>query len=407
MKRRHFLQAGLGLACLYPGMRQVWALQSALPARRKLVVVMLRGAVDGISLVVPYGDAEYYRVRESIALGRPGTEGGVLDLDGYFGLHPALAPLLPFWQSRQLAFVQASGSPDPTRSHFDAQDYMESATPGVKATQDGWMNRLLGVLPGDGSPTQGVCVGAVMPRIFSGAANVANMASGDAAGRPVELDKPALNEAFAHLYGNDKKMSEVYQQGIQAHQSVMRALEEDMRMADGGAPVPKGFPGDAVRLASLLRKNAGTQLAFVALGGWDTHVNQGAAKGALANNLAPLAEGLARLAQGLGPLLQDTQILVMSEFGRTIRQNGTGGTDHGHGNVMLLLGGEVQGGKIHGDWQGLGGEQLYEGRDLPVTTDFRSVLAQVLERHLQLPDRQLVQVIPDAPHGLKALKLFI
>jgi len=178
---------------------------------------------------------------------------------------------------------------------------------------------------------------------------------------------------------------------------VMAAAINEMQAADGGAPLPNGFPDDAARLANLMRNDPKMQLAFVALGGWDTHANQGAGKGQLANRLEPLGQGLAVLAQRLGPMFDDTLVVVMSEFGRTARENGNGGTDHGHGNVMWLLGGGVKGGKVYGDWRGVADDALNEGRDLPVTTDFRSVLAQVAERHLRLSDRQLVQVFPDMP----------
>jgi uncharacterized protein (DUF1501 family) len=406
MDRRRFLHASLGAAGLLSAPMSGWAQQSALPNSRKLVVVILRGAVDGLNVVVPHADAGYYHARDSIALGRPGGDGGVLDLDGYFGLHPALAPLLPLWHEGQLAFVHASGSPDPTRSHFDAQDYLESATPGRKATPDGWLNRLLAVLPGQASPTRGICIGPVLARIFSGRMDVANVANGDAASRPDALDRPAVGDAFRRLYEHDKVLGKAFQEGRDAHHDVMNALADERHMADGGAPSPKGFPADARHLSMLLRRDENTQLAFVALGGWDTHVNEGAAKGTLANNLVPLAEGLAALAQGLGPQLSDTQIVVVSEFGRTVRQNGTGGTDHGHGNVMWVIGGGVRGGKVHGDWRGLAQDQLYEGRDLPVTTDFRTVLAQVLERHLRLPDRDLARVLPDLPKPVTSLRLF-
>lgn len=406
MDRRHFLQLGLAGASLLPLSRTAWAIQGQAPTQRKLIVIMLRGAVDGLSVLVPHGEAEYYHARDSIALARPGTEGGALDLDGYFGLHPALAPLLPLWQARQLAFVPASGSPDATRSHFDAQDYLESATPGRKSTPDGWMNRLLANLPGATTPTRGLSIGPVLPRILSGPISVATMASGEAAGRPGLVDQPKISAAFAQLYAQDARMNRHFREGQDTRQEVMGMLAQDMSMADGGALPAKGFPGDAARLATLLRRDPKIQLAFLALGGWDTHINQGNAQGALANNLAPLAQGLAELTQNLGPQLADTCILVMSEFGRTVKQNGTGGTDHGHGNVMWLLGGTLAGGKIHGDWRGLANNTLYEGRDVPVTTDFRSVLAQILAQHLRLPDAQLSRVLPDEPSRAAALKLF-
>jgi uncharacterized protein (DUF1501 family) len=189
----------------------------------------------------------------------------------------------------------------------------------------------------------------------------------------------------------------MYQDGRTAHKEVMAASMAETVAADGGAPLPNGFPDDAARLATLMRNDPNVQLAFFALGGWDTHANQGAGTGQLANRLAPLGQGLALLAQRLGPMFDDTTIVVMSEFGRTARENGNGGTDHGHGNVMWVLGGGVAGGKVLGDWRGVGNDQLNEARDLPVTTDFRVVLANIAERHLRLGDSQLVKVFPSLP----------
>ncbi len=407
MQRRDFLNSlALGAGLVLPLGAHAWAATAAVPTRQKLVVVMLRGAVDGMNVVAPVGDPNYRVLRPTIGLEAAGAEGGVLDLDGYFGLHPALAPLMPYWERKQLAFVHASGSPDATRSHFDAQDYMESATPGRKNTPDGWLNRLVASLPGASTPSRLLSVGPVMPRAVSGPAAAMNLPNGAAATRADLLDRPAMASAFDALYAGHERFGRAYQDGRNAHREVMEAsMKNEMMAADGGAPLPNGFPDDAARLATLMRNDARFQLAFVALGGWDTHANQGAASGQLANRLAPLGQGLAVLAQRLGPMFEDTTIVVMSEFGRTARQNGNGGTDHGHGNAMWLLGGQVAGGKVHGDWRGVGDAALNEGRDLPVTTDFRSVLAQVGERHLRLTDKQLSMVFPGMPQRGPAFQL--
>jgi uncharacterized protein (DUF1501 family) len=403
MQRRHILSQALPLAAGWSVGYAAWAADAggSTPPPR-LVVVFLRGAVDGLSVVAPHADPAYQRARPGIALGSPGAEGGALALGGPWGLHPALAPLLPLWQSQRLAFVHAAGSPDATRSHFDAQDFMESGTPGRKSTADGWMNRLLGVLPAPGgelpSLTRAVSIGTVLPRIYAGPQTVANLASGAAATRPLPLDRPRVAQAFDALYQGDDVLSRTYQEAQQARREVMASItpsvEAEMQAANNGAPLPDGFPGDAARLATLMRNDPRVQLAFMALGGWDTHANQGAATGQLANRLAPLGQGLATLAERLGPALEQTVIVVMSEFGRTVRQNGNGGTDHGHGNVMWLLGGPVAGGKVHGDWPGLDDVALHEGRDLAITTDFRQVLAGIAEKHLRLPDARLGQVFP-------------
>ena len=404
MKRRDFLQSAAAAgAVLLPFGRQAWAasLPEGGPTKNKMIVVMMRGAVDGLSVVAPYADANYYRLRPAIAVPRPGQENGALDLDGYFGLNPALSSLQPLWQGGKLAFVHASGSPDPTRSHFDAQDYLESGTPGRKATEDGWMNRLLGGLPGPVTPTRAVAVGPLMPRILSGHVEASNIASGAAGSRATALDRPQVGDAFDKLYSGNDKYSKAYQQSQQTHQEVMISLDQEMQAANGGAPLPNGFPDDTSRLATLMRKDPNIQLAFLAVGGWDTHANQGTVKGQLANRLNPLGVGLANLAQQLGPMFDDTTIVVMSEFGRTAKQNGNNGTDHGHGNVMWVLGGKVNGGKVYADWQGMEESRLHEGRDLPVTTDFRQVLAQIAERHLRLPDAKLEHVFPDFPGNLR------
>jgi uncharacterized protein (DUF1501 family) len=408
MQRRHLLQLGaLGSALWLPVGRGAWAAVGAGPsaAQPRLVVVFLRGAVDGLSVVVPHADPHYRRLRSRIVLPPPGADGGVLPLDAAFGLHPALAPLMPLWQSGRLAFVHASGSPDPTRSHFDAQDYMESGTPGRKTTPDGWMNRLLGLTPADGAtlaaPTRAVSVGPVLPRIYAGPRMVANIAAGAAATRPGVLDRPRVASAFDQLYAGDDKLSRAYRESQQAHREVMAsmsgngdALAREMQAANNGAPLPNGFPEDAARLAQLMRKDAHVQFAFMALGGWDTHANQGAATGQLASRLAPLGQGLAQFAAQLGPVWDETVVAVISEFGRTAHENGNGGTDHGHGNVMWLLGGPVAGGRVFGRWPGLEDAALHEGRDLAVTTDFRDVLAEIAERHLRMRDAGLAALFP-------------
>ena len=408
MQRRQFLNAcAAGAGLLLPLGPHAWAATlapgSGSPTARKLIVVMLRGAVDGMNVVAPVADAEYARLRPNIALAKPGAEEGALNLDGYFGLHPALAPLLPLWEQKKLAFVHASGSPDASRSHFDAQDYMESGTPGVKSTQDGWMNRLLGTLPGATTPTRALGIGPVMPRILSGALPATNLANGPAGTRATPLDRPQIANAFDQLFAGNERFGKTYMDGRKAHEEVMAAansgMMSEMQAADNGAPLPNGFPDDAGRLATLMRNNPNIQLAFIALGGWDTHANQGAGSGQLASRLQPVGQGLATLAQRLGPLFDDTVIVVMSEFGRTARENGNRGTDHGHGNAMWLLGGKVQGGQVAGEWKGLADAQLNDGRDLPVTTDFRHVLAHVAERHLRLDASALARTFPNLPAG--------
>jgi uncharacterized protein (DUF1501 family) len=364
---------------------------------KRLVVILLRGAVDGLNVVIPYGDKAYAEARPTIAIAKPGGEGGALPLDGYFGLNPALGALAPLWHDKCLAFIHAAGSPDPTRSHFDAQLFIENGTPGRKWTEDGWMNRLLAELPGLHGPTGAVSIGATLPQILRGRLAVANLPLGPAAASPTALERPELSAAFDRLYSGSDPVSRAYREGRAARAELTGALADEMRRADNGAPPPNGFPAQAAQLAHLLVRDPNIRLVFASLGGWDTHVDQGSDKGRLASHLRPLGAGLAGLATGLGRSWSDTVIIVLSEFGRTVHENGDGGTDHGHGNVIWVMGGGIRGGRIYGDWPGLAPAQLYQRRDLAVTTDYRLALAAILERHLLLDDRQLARIFPDLP----------
>jgi uncharacterized protein (DUF1501 family) len=394
MRRRYLLKAaGLSLLPIGP---YGWAATAAGPPKR-LIVILLRGAVDGLSVVVPYTEEAYYAERRSIAIAAPGKPDGALPLDSRFGLHPALASLLPLWAERTLAFIHAAGSPDSTRSHFDAQLYLENGTPGQGMTRDGWMNRLLLALPGPRGPTDAISIGPTVPQILAGKAPVAALPLGPDGAKPLPLDHPQIGSAFDRLYSGNDALGKSYREGRAARAQLINALKTERQIADNGAPPASGFPGQAARLAALIRRDDSIRLAVVGLGGWDTHVNQGNHKGPLANRLRPLGEGLAALARGAGPAWRNTIVIVLSEFGRTVWENGNSGTDHGHGNVIWVLGGAVQGGSIYGDWPGLTPGQLYQRRDLAVTTDFRSILNAILERHMRLTDTQLDAVLPGAP----------
>lgn len=416
--RRHALSAGAAAGTgLVSALLPSWA-PAAAPAgtSKKLVVVMLRGAVDGLSVVVPHNDPDYRRNRPDIAIASPGAADGALPLDTRFGLHPALLGLMPWWQSGRLGFVHASGSHDLTRSHFDAQDHMESATPGRRSTPDGWMNRLLtelAVSPGD-PQVQGVNLGTAMPRILAGPAQVAALplAVND---RPGSTPSAAQAAALDRLYAAQPSTERAWSALRQTRETITQAMAQPAMTASGmgssnmnqpqgmeagtapGAVPLVGLANEASRLGKLLRHEPGLRAAFLSVGGWDTHAAQGAARGALADRLRGLASGLNALAGQLGEQLEHTVIVVLSEFGRTVRQNGTRGTDHGHGNVMWLLGGPVQGGRVAGEWPGLEQSALHDGRDLAVTTDFRQVLAEILERHMRLDERALSRVLPDGP----------
>ena len=407
INRRALLQAMMwGGSVSLASTHGAWALMSpsqSAPTRR-LIVVFMRGAVDGLSLVLPYTEANYYRLRPALAIGKPGSTDGALDLDGRFGLHPALAPLMPLWHQGSLAFVHAAGSPDPTRSHFDGQDNIESGTPGNKATADGWLNRLEGRLPatrqGLAAPTRAISVGALLPRIFKGHNEVTTIASGATAARPTVLDRPGVSKAFEAIYKGDPVMGPMFANYLAARSNVVTAIEHadpEMMAANNGAPSSYAFAGDAARLGTLMRQDPRVQLGFLAVSGWDTHANQGGVSGQLASLLSPFAAGMAALARSLGSAYADTVIVVLSEFGRTLAQNGNVGTDHGHGNVVWLMGGPVNGGRVLGEWPGLDDAALHEGRDLPIVTDYRTVLSQVCQGHLRLSDTDLSNVFPEMP----------
>jgi uncharacterized protein (DUF1501 family) len=413
--RRAFLKAlTFGGSASLAATQAAWALLSPSPgtSTKRLIVVFMRGAVDGLSLVAPYHEANYYGLRPAIAIGKPGSVDGVLDLDGRFGLHPALAPLLPLWKQGSLAFVHAAGSPDPTRSHFDGQDNIESGTPGNNATPDGWLNRLEGVLPVTeemrAAPTRAISVGALLPRIFKGHNKVTTIASGATAVRPTVLDRPSVSKAFESIYSGDPAMGPMFANYLAARSDVVAAInhaDPEMMAANNGAPSSYAFSGDAARLGTLMRRDPRVQLGFLAVSGWDTHANQGGVSGQLAGLLSSFAEGMSTLVRSLGPAYAETTIVVLSEFGRTLAQNGNGGTDHGHGNLMWLMGGPVAGGKVHGEWPGLDDAALHEGRDLAVATDYRTVLGQLCERHLGLSDVDLSEVFPNMPKPARSIEL--
>jgi uncharacterized protein (DUF1501 family) len=398
MDRRQFLKfVGIsGTSAIATLGTHGWIAKSlaASPGSKRLIVVFLRGGIDGLNVVVPYAEPGYYAARPVIAIPKPGTEKGALDLDGFFGAHPALSSLIPLWKQSNLAFVHAVGSPISNRSHFEAQDQMETGTPNTSKTPDGWMNRLLGVLPGH-TPVEAVSVGTVIPRILSGSQSVANITLNSNSTRELPIDGDQVKAAFDQLYASNDALSLAYREGRTAREQLLKELDAEMQAANQGAPLPKGFAGEARQLASLLVRDPSIQLAFMNLGGWDTHVGQGGSTGLLANRLAFLSEGLMALVERLGDVYRDTTIVVMSEFGRTVQENGNGGTDHGYGNVIWLLGGAIQGGKVYGKWPGLAKSELFEQRDLKVTTDFREAIAQILASQFKLNSQQMGRVFPD------------
>jgi uncharacterized protein (DUF1501 family) len=391
LTRRTFVKCGACslVAMAAPPRFLLRAAQGGEPGRRKvLVAVFQRGAVDGLSMVVPHGDPGYYEARSSIALARPhpSKSDAALDLDGFFALNPSLAALQEVWNARGLAIVHACGSVDTTRSHFDAQDYMETGTPGVRSTPDGWLSRALLGSAGTPSPFRGVAIGPTLPRILRGGRNVVAMASladfDIKGGRDVAVAQRGFEDLYEEgvrdvLYGTGRETFEAVR--------LLRTAAPTKTPPANGARYPQSPFGDKLKqIAQLIKADIGLEIAFTDIGGWDTHVGQGNEKGQLAGRFLDFGAALAAFHRDLGDRMADVVVLTMSEFGRTVRENGNRGTDHGHGTAMLVMGGGVRGGKVYGRWPGLAREHLFEGRDLAVTTDFRALFSEVAMRHLGL-----------------------
>ena len=397
--RRSFMKGGalvlLGMSSVPRFLVRAAHAQGTVARPKVLIAIFQRGAVDGLTMVVPHGDPNYYTSRGSIAVARPasGNLETAVDLNGFFGLHPAMAPLKPLWNDRRLAIVHACGSPDTTRSHFDAQDYMESGTPGVKSTQDGWLARGLLAAPASStSPFRAVAMGAQLPRTLRG--EIGAVAMGAVADFDVKQDMGRMGggavnarRGFESLYEGGVR-DILHGTGRETFDAVkmLKAANPQRFAPEHGAQYPRGKLGESLRqIAQLIKADVGLEVAFADMGGWDTHANQGNEKGQLALRLAEFSQSLAALHEDLGDRMGDVVVLTMSEFGRTVRENGNRGTDHGHATAMLVMGGGVKGGRMVGAWPGLAREQLYEGRDLAVTTDFRHLFAEVAARHLGVP----------------------
>jgi uncharacterized protein (DUF1501 family) len=354
-------------------------------------VLFQRGAADGLNVVVPHGERAYYDLRPSIAIARPkrGSTGRALDLDGTFGLHPALAPFKRLYDEKKLAIVHAAGSPDSTRSHFDAQDFMESGTPGIKGTPDGWLNRYLeSSCPEDASRFRAVSVTTRLPRILTGRASALAIPDVEKFGFGGHRAATLVERGLAELYAgsDDPLLAPVARETFEAVDLLAR-VDPSRHVPENGASYPRGpFGRDLLHIAQLIKADIGLEIAFAEIDGWDHHVNEGAAEGQLANLLRQFGGGVDAFVRDLGDRMDDVVIVTLSEFGRTARENGNRGTDHGHANAMFVLGGGVRGGELYGRWPGLEREQLHEGRDLALTTDFRDVVAELLAGHLGSTD---------------------
>ncbi len=395
--RRVFLKGGamvaVGTAALPSFLtRAAYGATATGGGKKRLIVIFQRGAADGLNIVVPHGDPAYYQMRPTIAIPRSG-ENSVVDLDGFFGLHPSMSALKPLWDAKHLAIVHAAGSPDTTRSHFDAQDYMESGTPGFKGTEDGWLNRACPHQSEQSSPFRAIALGQALPRILLGtqpAVAINNIADFGVGGRNPQA-QPIAN-TFEAMYSQsaDAVLHGTGQETFDAVK-MLRTADPSQYTPAAGAEYPRGRFGDALRqTAQLIKANLGIEVAFTDIGGWDHHVNE---TPQLTNLLRDFAQSIAAFWTDLGDLAQDTVVITMSEFGRTARENGNRGTDHGHANVMFVLGGPVKGGRVYGQWPGLTPDRLYEGRDLALTTDFRRVVGEAVTRHLG--NKDLATVFPN------------
>jgi uncharacterized protein (DUF1501 family) len=338
-------------------------------------------------------------MRPTIAIPAPkrGAADTALDLDGYFALHPGLAALLPLFQKNQLAIVHAAGSPDPTRSHFDAQDYMESGTPGVKATEDGWLDRAIGTVPQEhASPFRAVAMGPNLPRMLQG--STAAVAIPDLRQFKVQPQSAAMASVaeggFEAMYAQSVDHA-LHGTGSETFEAIdlLKNVDTAKYPPEHGADYPKSVVGQRLQqIGVMIKANIGAEVLFLDCGGWDNHVNEGGAQGQLANLLKDLGQSLAAFHQDMGDRMGDIIVVTMSEFGRTAKENGNRGTDHGHANCMFLVGGDIKGGRVYGKWPGLAEHQLNEGRDLALTTDFRVVVGEVLAKHLGVKD--LTPVFP-------------
>ncbi len=389
LTRRFFLKSSgialVGLGAVPSFLARAAAATAA--GGKKLVVIFQRGAADGLNIVVPHAEKSYYQLRPTIAIPRPkkGDPNAALDLDGHFGFHPVLEPFKQLYDEGLLAVVNAAGSPDSTRSHFDAQDFMESGTPGRKSTSDGWLNRYLQSAPVENASSfRGLSMTSQLPRILQGTAPalaIPNLEQfGIEAGRYTDLVQGGLEALYAS--SADSLLAPTGKETFEAVKLLERVNPAQYRPANG-ARYPQGPFGQAMlQVAQMLKSDLGVEIVFVEVGGWDHHVNEGGTQGQLANLLRQFSGGIGALTRDLGDAIEDVVIVTFSEFGRTAAENGNRGTDHGHANAMFVIGGAVRGGKVYGPWPGLDRDALYEGRDLALTTDFRDVVSEVLVHHL-------------------------
>jgi uncharacterized protein (DUF1501 family) len=411
MLTRRFFLRGSAVVMAGAGAVPAWLARAATvegKKRKTLVAIFQRGAADGLNIVVPFGEKRYSELRPTLAIAPPsgqnngnGPQGRAIDLDGMFGLNGAMQPLKALWDQKQLAIVEATGSPDPSRSHFDAQDYMESGTPG-KSSGSGWLNRALPAAGGrSASPLRAIAMGNRIPRTLQGDREAI------AVGNPQQFDvgNDELASILQNMYStsSDAVLGRTGKDAFEAMKMIRSINQAPLTQPAPGNGPQYGQAGELGRhleqLARLIKADAGVEGAFAEIDGWDHHGNENPQ---LFNLLRQFSTAITAFCRDMGDRMEDIVLVTMSEFGRTVEENGNAGTDHGHGSVMMVLGGAVQGGKVYGKWPGLEKEQLYEGRDLAVTTDFRAVLSELVRGHLGQDDLSAVfpGFQPTAPLGL-------
>jgi len=430
VNRRVFLKQG-ALAYVCMGMGPFWGprflRETAFAAdlgsstsNKILICIFQRGAVDGLSMVVPHGDPYYYQARTDIAIPQPSQAAGAtgaIDLDGYFGFNPALAPLQPLFQAGNLAAIQACGSPNASRSHFESQDLMESGVDSGESVQDGWLNRMIGCCPEDAAAKKtafrAVSMTATIPRSLQGEQDSLAIRDLDTFGlagdTSVALSGPSgTANGFESMYGAavDTVLHGTARESFDALDLLKQARTTNYAPANGAAYPQGAFGRNLKQIAQLIKANVGVQVAFAEVDGWDTHANQGNAKGQLATRLTGFAQALAALHKDLGDRMADVVVVTMSEFGRAVHQNGNRGTDHGHGTCFFAMGGPVKGGKVYGDWPTLAPDKLFQNRDLAITTDFREVFGEIVSRHFGVPMSAMPTLFPQYVVDAKRFRNF-
>jgi len=403
VSRRAFIKSG-GLAMFGLGIGGIPAFVTRAAAQAKiispykknkiLVCIFQRGAMDGLMAVTPFTDPYLKEARPSLFMDA-NSSGSLLDLDGKFGLHPGFRSFNQLFKDKQLAIVHGMGSPNTSRSHFDAQDYMESGTPFTKSTSSGWLNRAIGLLGHEGSPFRAISLTNSLPRSFYGdnpSVAISNLADFAIQAKSNKVGANLVAQSFEELYdqAGDELLKETGKESFEAMKMLKKTNIKNYKPAND-ARYPSSPLGNSLKqICQLIKMDVGLEIAFAESGGWDTHFNQGTDKGIFARNAADLSNCIAAFWQDLGQLQDDVTLMTMTEFGRTVKQNGTGGTDHGRASCMFIVGNDVRGGVVHGLVKPLATENLADGRDLAVTTDFRSIFSEVADKHLRLSNDKIL-----------------